>query len=331
MQSPVIPPSPGQAVAQPVQRDPSSYAFVFHGTGASFFAVMLKNMLLTLLTLGIYLPWSKTERRRYLWQNTEFHGHRLRYHGTGRELFVGYVKVVAAYVAFVGVPLVISKVVGATAGTVVQVVLALMLLPLLPFAVWGARRYLLSRTSYRGVHLRLDGDARAYARTFLLGYLLTLVTLGLYGPVWMNKMYRQLTNATALGSKHFEYRGVDGEVFKIAIKGILLSILTLGIYLFWFQAELNRYQMRHTWFDGAHGELTLTGLDLLVLTVIQIAALTLTLGLAFPWVMTYSLRFSMERLRFVGSIDFGRVYQVASEGEAAADGLADALDVGLAI
>jgi uncharacterized membrane protein YjgN (DUF898 family) len=160
----------------------------FKGTGLTFFAVVLKNVLLTLLTLGIYLPWAKTERRAYLLQNTEIAGHRLRYHGTGKELLIGYLKVIAGYAAFIGVPAIVGAVAGKPTGAITQVGLALVLLPLVPFAIWGSRRYLLSRTSYRGVRFRLEGSAAAYTTSFIGGYLLTLITLGLYGPIWMNKL-----------------------------------------------------------------------------------------------------------------------------------------------
>ena len=55
------------------------------------------------------------------------------------------------------------------------------------------------------------------------------------------------------------------------------------------------------------------------------------LGLAFPWVTTYSLRFYLARMRFVGPIRFAQIYQADSQGDASADGLADALDVGIAL
>lgn len=307
------------------------YRFVYHGTGSALFVLVLKNILLTLVTLGIYAPWAKAERRKFTWQNLEIDGHRLRWHGTGREMFLGYVKVVVGYAAFVGLPLAVRSFAGVTAGSIVQGVLTLVLLPLIPVAIYSSRRYLLSRTSYRGIRFAMDPGAGAYARKFIGGYLLTIITLGFYGPIWMNRLYGFITERSALGNKRFSYTGSDKEVFKISMKGMVLSILTLGIYLFWYQAELSRYQSRHTHFDGAHLELSFTGGELFKLFWFQILGLTFTLGFAFPWITTYTLRFTAERLRFVGNIDFSHLYQARSEGSAAADGMADALDVGLSI
>jgi hypothetical protein len=50
-----------------------------------------------------------------------------------------------------------------------------------------------------------------------------------------------------------------------------------------------------------------------------------------PWMAAYSFEYVLARTRFLGPIDFAHIYQVASSGNATADGLADALDVGLAI
>jgi uncharacterized membrane protein YjgN (DUF898 family) len=308
---------------------PPQHKFSFHGTGGAFFAIVLKNIVLTIVTLGIYAPWAKTVRRQFLWQNTEVAGHRLRYHGTGRELLVGYIKVAIGYALVAGLPLALTKLVDPKVGTIAQFAMIALILPLVPFAIWGSRRYLLSRTSWRGIRLRLDGPAGPFVKVFFLGYLLSLVTLGLYGPIWMNRMHRISIDASAVGTKKFEYRGDDKEVWKISMKGMALTLLTCGIYYPWYIAELSRFQMANTWFDGARGELSLTGSDVFQLLVLQIFGVSMTMGLAFPWITTYSLQYTMARLRFIGPIDFAHIYQASSEGSATADGLADALDVGV--
>jgi len=305
--------------------------FAFVGSGAAFFALVVKNMLLTLVTLGIYLPWAKTERRQYLWQNIDIAGHRLRYLGTGKELFFGYAKVVAAYLVFIGLPMLVSKLVSPAAGGIVQFALVIALLGVIPFAIWGSRRYLLSRTSWRGVRFRLENQANRFARVFLLGYLFTVLSLGLFAPVWINRMHSVSMNATALGTRSFVYRGEDKVAFKLAIKALPLILVTFGIYYFWYQAKLLRYRTENTWFDGARGELELTGGEILQLVLLQILALTFSLGLAFPWVTVYSLRFYLARMRFVGPIHYENIYQADSQGDPTADGLADALDVGIAL
>jgi uncharacterized membrane protein YjgN (DUF898 family) len=82
-------PAPEKGSAQASGAAPR-HRFAFRGEGLALFTLILKNMVLTLVTLGVYLPWAKTERRKYIWQNIEIVGHCLRYHGTGRELFSSF-------------------------------------------------------------------------------------------------------------------------------------------------------------------------------------------------------------------------------------------------
>lgn len=305
--------------------------FAFHGTGGTFFVLILKNLLLTLVTLGLYAPWAKTERRKYLWQNTEFHGQRLMYHGTGYELFVGYVKVIAGYIFFFGVPAIVTHF-AKTPGVLLQLVLMFALLALIPYAVYWSRAYLLSRTSWRGVRFSLDPDgAGAFAKTFIGGYFLTLLTLGLYAPIWLNRVHGAVVDRMRFGNVTFRYTGEDKVVWGIMVKGMLLTLLTLGIYFFWYRAELMRYQMSHTHFGDARGNLELEGSKLFEISVVYILGTTLTLGIAFPWVACYTMRTMLERLSLEGDIDFARIAQLAVSANAAGDGLADAMDVGLSL
>jgi uncharacterized membrane protein YjgN (DUF898 family) len=308
----------------------SRHGFAFHGTGSGLFLLILKNVLLTIVTFGIYAAWASTERRKYVWQNIEFHGQRFVYRGTGLELFLGYLKLLLGYALFLGVPALIGLV-SANLAMGVRILLIVGLLVLIPFAVYWSRAYLLSRSAWRGIHFSMEPGAGPFARTFILGYLLTLVSLGLYGPVWLNKLRTVSINRSRFGDHAFRYDGDDYEVWKLSMKGFVLSILTFGIYYFWFQASLSRYQMEHTHFAHASARLELTGGDVFKFTMIYLFGTTLSLGLAFPWVATYVLRSVLERTSFVGHIDFAAISQREIRGNAAADGLADALDVGLSI
>jgi uncharacterized membrane protein YjgN (DUF898 family) len=284
-----------------------------------------------MVTLGLYAAWAKTEQRKYLWQNIEFHGQRLSYLGTGKELFIGYLKVFAAAVVWFGVPAVVSYF-SSTLGAVLQFALAIALFFVIPLAIYGSQRYLLSRTTWRGIHFGLEAEgARPYVSQFLLGALLCVVTLGFYIPIYQNRLHRIVMDHTSFGNARFRYTGDDSEAFRIGVIGFLLSIVTLGIYGFWYQAELGRFRARNTHIAGATVHYGLTGGDLFVLTLAYAFGTAFTLGLAFPWLATWGARFALERIWFEGTIDFGAIEQGAGAGSATADGLADALDVGLAV
>lgn len=300
------------------------------GTGRALFILVFKNLLLTLVTFGIYLPWARTERRKYLWQNVDFDGHRFRYHGTGREMMVGYAKVTLGYLVLIGLPALVAKL-NPRAGAVAQVAGFLILVPLVPIAIYGSRRYLLGRTSLRGIRFGLDPGAGGFVKLFLLCLLLTAVTAGFYGPVMTNSLRRYITERTRFGSAAFGYDGKNSTAFGIAFIGGLLSIVTLGLYYPWFIAKMTRFRIESTTFQGARGRSDLTGKDVFWLLVTSIFGTVLSLGLAFPWITTYVMQTVASKISLVGDIDYAAVGQRAPSGDAAADGLANALDVGLEV
>ncbi|HHL5868889.1 TPA: DUF898 family protein [Escherichia coli] len=70
------------------EMDVPSHSFVFHGTGERYFLICVVNLLLTIITLGIYLPWALMKCKRYLYANMEVNGQRFSYGITGGNVFV---------------------------------------------------------------------------------------------------------------------------------------------------------------------------------------------------------------------------------------------------
>ncbi|HVW25680.1 MAG TPA: DUF898 family protein [Polyangiaceae bacterium] len=300
------------------------------GTGEALFALVFKNLLLTIVTLGVYLPWARTERRQFIWQNVEFDGHRFRYHGTGREMLIGYLKVGAAYVVLFGVPAALARV-DPKLGAIAKAVGFFVLLVLLPLAIYGSRSYVLGRTTLRGIRFGLVQGAGGYLKIFLVGVLLTICTLGIYGPIMNNNLRRYMTEHVRYGSAAFGYDGDNRIAFHIAVKGFILSVLTLGLYYPWYLAEMARFHVEHTYIRGARGKLALTGTDVFWLLAVSIPGTVLSLGIAFPWITTHVMKTVLSRLSVEGVLDYGTIGNRAASGDAATDGLASALDVGLEV
>src|SRR5258707_2578357 len=67
-------------------RNPSAVAPVpvrFTGNGAEYFGIWIVNLLLTIVTLGIYSAWAKGRRLQYFFPPTEVAGSR--FHFSGRR------------------------------------------------------------------------------------------------------------------------------------------------------------------------------------------------------------------------------------------------------
>jgi len=124
-------------VATPVRH------FLFQGSGKGYFVVWLVNILLTLITLGLYLPWALVRARRYFYQNTELNGKHFSYHATGRSIFVGWLCMLVLYAIF------IINIVYQNVG--LQLCMFALFLLFLPWLITQGLRYQMLMTEINGV------------------------------------------------------------------------------------------------------------------------------------------------------------------------------------
>jgi uncharacterized membrane protein YjgN (DUF898 family) len=72
----------------------------FTGSWREYLPIAATNVLLTIVTLGVYRFWATARQRRYLWSRTEVIGDRLEWSGTGKEMFIGFLMVMAVLIPF---------------------------------------------------------------------------------------------------------------------------------------------------------------------------------------------------------------------------------------
>jgi len=73
------------------QQQSHSYRFVFHGQIWPYFVICLVNVILSIITCGIFIPWAWVRSRRYLCENMEVNGTRFGYHGRGIAILLSWV------------------------------------------------------------------------------------------------------------------------------------------------------------------------------------------------------------------------------------------------
>lgn len=67
-----------------------SRTLMFHGTGKKYFLLCLVNLLLTVVTLGLFAPWALVRSKRYLYSQTDLSGSRFSYNVTGASIFISW-------------------------------------------------------------------------------------------------------------------------------------------------------------------------------------------------------------------------------------------------
>src|SRR5215510_11290460 len=84
------------ATAAPPQR------LTYDGQIGELYGIFFLNLLLGIITLGIYRFWGRTRYRRYLWSHTSYDGDRFEYTGTGGELFRGFIIAIGILILLIG-------------------------------------------------------------------------------------------------------------------------------------------------------------------------------------------------------------------------------------
>lgn len=225
----------------------------FNGHVTTVCKMVFKFTLLTILTLGIYRFWAKTKLRRYFWSQTEFDGDRFEYLGTPKELFIGFLIVVAIlapiYFALEFIGTVVSSA-GIGPFLMYQIGYLLAVLVLIQVAVYRMTRYRLSRTSWRGVQFGLDGNTWRYSLMALVALLVSIGSIGIAYPWMRHWLIQYRVQHMRFGQTYFQYAGSPMLLAKrwwialaVCLSPFLIAAVTAGIPSQWeFEAFLYNFQ-----------------------------------------------------------------------------------------
>lgn len=228
-------------LAAPAPVDPVS----FHGRRWALAAIVVRNGLLNIMTLGLYRFWAKTRMRRHFWNNLAVRGDPLEYTGRATELLLGFLIVLAILVPvglfYSGVEFVITSQ-APEAEMAVQFAYTAFLLFLTPYALYRARRYRLTRTNWRGIRFGQDGSAGHFTVLTVAYWTLALLTLGLAYPVMRTGLQRFKINHTRFGDRLFAFDGGGAALLPawllfysaFIVTIVLLVVATMGPAQLWF-------------------------------------------------------------------------------------------------
>jgi uncharacterized membrane protein YjgN (DUF898 family) len=201
----------------------------FAGAAGPFLGFQLWRGFLTLITIGIHRFWWRTAMRRRLWRETTVDGDPLEYRGTAMELVLGLM--LASVI--VGIPLTLLGQGGQlllAAGQVgTGLLLQLSVFALFPwifgFAIYRARKYLLSRSAWRGIRGGMTENGIAYAWLSFRLTLVQLVTLGLATPWVSARRWNALWRDARFGTEAFAAE----LAWRPLVKPWLVSIVLAGL------------------------------------------------------------------------------------------------------
>jgi uncharacterized membrane protein YjgN (DUF898 family) len=192
----------------------------FTGSGSEYFRIWIVNLLLTIITLGIYSAWAKVRRLRYFYDNTKLDGASFEYHGNPIAILKGRI---VAFVLFGGYNLAIRF--SPKLGLAILVVL----MAVLPWLVWKSIQFKLYNSSYRGIRFGFKGSAGKAYKAYLLMPLIALFTLYLALPFSHQRIKKFQHDESRYGNTHFSFHGSVGAFYKTYLIGF--AILAAGLII----------------------------------------------------------------------------------------------------
>ena len=195
--------------------DPRS-AFGFSGTWREFAPIAFSNLLLTIVTLGVYRFWATARERRYLWSRSRFVDERLEWAGTGLELFIGFVIVLLLFggpyfIVSFGAQALIAR--GyETLGLALLGGSIVVIFYLAGVARFRALRYRLSRTRWRGIRGGSDDNGFVFGLSYMWKTAVGWIPAGLLIPWSMTSLWNERWNAMSFGPYRFTANADSGPV-----------------------------------------------------------------------------------------------------------------------
>lgn len=192
------------------------------------------NFLLSVVTLGFYRFWAKTNVRKHIWSSVHINREPLEYTGTGMELFKGFLMVffvlVLPYIVAVAAANFIQGPASPIA-VILQMGFFLAIYVLWGFAVYKARKFQLSRTNWRGIRGTLVGSAMTYSLLYFGSLIAKSMSMGWATPVMNTVLAEQITNDMRFGDAAFKFKGRAGALYPTYAMCWLLTLAAIVLVI----------------------------------------------------------------------------------------------------
>ena len=168
----VITPAADTAPVNQAEPAVHAYPLQFTASGSEYFRIWIVNMLLIMVTLGIYLPWAKVRKLQYFYSNTLLDGHGFDFHGDPLKMLRGTMVAGAFFIVY--------SIAGNVSG-IAALLAALAFICIWPLLVRASLRFRLANTSWRGLRMRFTGSVAGAYQAVMPPLALLLIPLSIAG------------------------------------------------------------------------------------------------------------------------------------------------------
>jgi len=191
--------------------------FEFRGDGMEYFKIWIVNILLTIVTLGIYSAWAKVRNNRYFYSNLYLDDANFRYLADPITILKGRIIAIIALVAYY---------VASIFAPVIAVIIAIVLLFAIPYFINQSVAFTNRMSAYKNIQFRFKGS---YGEAFMVIYIWPLIgvlTMGILYPLAILKANEYFVRNSSYGTTKFDFKATykDYGMIFLTMLGIAFAI-----------------------------------------------------------------------------------------------------------
>ena len=222
--------------------------FRFHGKGFEYFRIWIVNILLSVLTLGIYSAWAKVRNKQYFYGNTELDGASFTYDAQpikilkGRMIALGFI----ALLSFIS-----------TVNPLLGILIPLAFIPMTPFFIQRSLLFNARYSSYRNVRFGFTGSFKDAMMVFagwpliiaaslfiislvfgaagippdVMGIIAVLAYVIVLIPLMFYLLKQFVISNSMYGASSFKLNATALDFYKVFLKSFGFGLVTIVLFL----------------------------------------------------------------------------------------------------
>ncbi|WP_404393043.1 YjgN family protein [Pseudoalteromonas phenolica] len=341
------------------QSEQKTHQVLFTGNAKDYFGIWIVNILLSIVTLGIYSAWATVRTKQYFYGHTSIDGHRFNYLATPMQILKGRMIAFAIFALYAIVT---------TYSPAVALVFFVIWAAAIPWLINQSLRFNLRMTSHRNVRFGFKGGYLDALTHFVLLPIVGALTLYIAMPWVMKKIDTYIHNNIEYGNKALKVELSTGSYYGAVLRcivvaigfGVLSAIITgitggfgnpesLGLTMVFislgfnflaisllagiYQSKIRNHIFANAQLDDvATFESKLDAVNYSLLLATNALAIIFTLGLAFPWTKVRKAKMLAAATTVTLSENAEQVMEVYRESQSSlAEEAANVFDVDISL
>ena len=318
----------------------------FTGTAKEYFGIWITNILLSIITIGIYSAWAKVRTKKYFAHHTLIAETGFDYHAKPLNILKGRVIAVVLYFIYGLV---------SQASPVLAFIFLVFIFLATPWIILQSMRFNLRNTSHRGLRFNFVGKLSQAVKIYIFYTLLIIFTLGLILPFLNYRSRSFAINNTCFGLSRFQaqltarsfyltylklmgwmillaagFAALLGLAYAVGVGldlALLTSFLPLLLLIFlivgpgaYLKASLGKLVYNSTQLENFAFICNWRARDLIWIYGSNFILIVLSFGLLIPWAKIRATNYLVSHMAIRGDTNFdhfvaGKIEQLAATGQ----------------